>query len=90
MATTERALPTFDLSGSASQVADRWRKWKRAFEYYAEGKAITGAHRKTAQLLHLAGLRLQDIYEDLRDPWPVNVETDDEYKVCVRVKLDHH
>ena len=29
-----------DLSGSASQMAEKWRKWKRAFEYYAEGKGI--------------------------------------------------
>ena len=86
--TTEKALPTFDLSGSASQVADRWRKWKRAFQYYADGKDIKGAHRKTSQLLHLAGLQLQDIYEDLRDPGP-ETETDDEYKVCIR-KLDHY
>lgn len=30
---TERALPTLGLSGSSSQVANKWKKWKRAFEY---------------------------------------------------------
>ena len=35
---SEKHLPPLDLNGPASQVADRWRKWKRAFEYYAEGK----------------------------------------------------
>ena len=28
----ERALLTLDLSGSLSQVANNWKKWKRAFE----------------------------------------------------------
>ena len=36
----ERALPTLDLSGFSSQVANNWKKWKRAFEYYAEGKGL--------------------------------------------------
>ena len=35
----ERALPTLDLSGFSSQVANNWKKWKRAFEYYAEAEA---------------------------------------------------
>lgn len=48
-----------------------------------------GAHRKMSQLLHLKEFQLQDIYENLRDPGPVDVETDDKYKVCVH-KLDHY
>ena len=87
--TAERALPPFDLTGSASQVAERWKRWKRSYEYYLEGKGITQAGRKKSQLLHLAGIEVQDLYEDLVDPGPVNASTDDDYKVCIR-KLDAH
>ena len=73
--TAERALPPFDLTGSASQVAERWKRWKRSYEYYIEGKGITQAGRKKSQLLHLAGIEVQDLYEDLVDPGPVNAST---------------
>ena len=43
-----KGLSPLDLSGSASQVAEKWRKWKRAFEYYAENEAIDNAHKKTS------------------------------------------
>ena len=59
---SERALPPMDLSGSASKVAERWRQWKRSHEHYIEGKGITQAGRRKSQLLHLAGLEVQDIY----------------------------
>ena len=45
------------------------------------------ASRKKAQLLHLAGMEVQDIYEDLPDPGPVNADQDNENIVCLR-KLD--
>ena len=50
---------------------------------------ITNAARKKAQLLHLPGMEVQDIFEDIPDPGPVNAEEDDLFKVCVR-KLDTH
>ena len=40
-------------------------------------------------MLHLAGPEVQDIFEDLVDPGPINATTDDVYKVCIR-KLDAH
>ena len=86
---SERALPPIDLSGSASKVAERWRQWKRSYEYYIDGKGVTQAGRKKSQLLHLAGPEVQDIFEDLVDPGPINATTDDVYKVCIR-KLDAH
>ena len=85
----ERALPPLDLTGSSSQVAERWRQWKRSYQYYIDGKGITSASRKTAQLLHLAGMEVQDIFQDLPDPGPINAEQDNEYVVCLR-KLDAH
>ena len=80
---TEKHLPPLDLTGPASQVADRWRKWKRAFEYYAEGKGIDNVRKKTSQLLHFAGMEVQDIFEDLQDPGPVPAEGDNAYKVAI-------
>jgi hypothetical protein len=76
-----------DLTGPASQVAERWRKWKRAFEYYAEGKGIENVRKKTSQLLHFAGMEVQDIFEDLQDPGPIPEEGDNAYKIAIR-KLD--
>ena len=85
----ERAFPPLDLTGSSSQVAERWRQWKRSYQYYIDGKGITSASRKTAQLLHLAGMEVQDIFQDLPDPGPINAEQDSEYVVRLR-KLDAH
>ena len=82
-------LPTLDINGSAAAVNERWRKWKRAFEYYADGASLTDAKKKTSQLLHLAGMDLQDIYEDLIDPGPESSDDEDEYKEAIR-KLDNH
>lgn len=84
---SEKHLPPLDLTGPAPQVADRWRKWKRAFEYYAEGKGMDNARKKTSQLLHFAGMDVQDIFEDLQDPGPIPAEGDNAYKVAIR-KLD--
>ena len=84
---SERALPPMELSGSVSKVAERWRQWKRSYEYYIDRKGITQAGRKKSKLVHLAGLEVQDIFEDLVAPGPINATTEDAYKVCLR-KLD--
>ena len=84
----ERALPPLDLTGSTSQVAQRWKRWRRSYEYYIEGKGITQAGRKKSQLLHLAGIEVQDLYEDLVDHGPT-ASTDDVYSFCIR-KLNAH
>ena len=83
----ERALPPLDLSESSSQVANNWRKWKRAFDYYAEGKGLENMRKKTSKLLRFAGMEVQDIFEDLVDSDPTANE--DPYAVCIR-KLDNH
>ena len=84
-----KGLLPMDLSGSASQVAEKWRKWKRAFEYYAEGKGIDNARKKTSQLLHFAGMEVQDIFEDLQDPGPIPETGDNAFKIAIR-KLDSY
>ena len=86
---SEKHLPPLDLTGPASEVADRWRKWKRTFEYYAEGKGIDNVRKKTSQLLHFAGMEVQDIFEDLQDPGPIPEAGDNAYKVAIP-KLDSY
>lgn len=84
-----KQLPTLDINGPASQVADRWKKWKRAFLYYSDGQGLTDATKKRAQLLHFAGFEVQDIFDDLQDPGPIPEEDDDVFQEAIR-KLDHH
>ena len=84
----ERALQRLNLTGSASQVTKRWNRWRRSYEYYIEGKGITQVGRKKSQLLHLVGIKVQDLYEDLVDPGPT-ASTDDVYSVCIW-KLNAH
>ena len=69
--------------------ADWWREWKHAFEYYAEGKGIDNVRKKTSQLLHFAGMEVQDIFQDLQDPGPIPEAGDNAYKVAIR-KLDSY
>ena len=64
----EKHLPPLDLPGLASQLAERWRKWLRAFEYYAAGKGIENVHKQTSQLYNFARMEVQDIFEELQDP----------------------
>jgi len=84
---TEKCLPSSDLTGSASEVAERWRKWKRAFEYYAEGKNTDNVRKTTSQLLHFAGMEVQDIFEDLQDPRPIQDTGGNAYKIAIH-KMD--
>ena len=79
-------LSTLDLFGSSSQVANNWKKWKRAFEYYAEGKGSENTRIfLTSRLLHYAGIEVQDIFEDLVDPDPAGDA--DPYAVWIRKQL---
>ena len=71
------------------QVAEKWRKWKRACEYYAEGEGIDNARKKTSQLLHFSGMEVQDIFEDLQDPGPIPESGDNAFKIAIR-KLDSY
>ena len=78
------SIAAFRFTGTSSQVAERWRQWKRSYQYYNDGKEITSPSRKKAQLLHLAVMAVQDIYEDLPDPGPVNGDEDNEYIVSAK------
>ena len=86
---SEKHLPPLDLTGPVSEVADRWRKWKRAFEHERKSTDIDNVRKKTSQLLHFAGMEVQDIFGDLQDPGPIPEAGDNAYKVAIR-KLDSY
>lgn len=67
----------------ALQVAEKWQEWKRAFEYYAKGKGIDNACKKTSQLLHFAGMEVHDNFEDLQDPGPIPETGDNAFKIPI-------
>ena len=83
MAESQReALPKFDVKGDQSTVAQRWKRWKRAFELKAQ--AVTDDARQKALLLHCGGMDLQDVF------YALEAEHDaDTYAQCVKT-LDAH
>ena len=57
----------FSPRGEPSSVAQRWEKWKKAFEYFVIASGITDDGRQRALLLHLIGPDTQEIFETLMD-----------------------
>ena len=94
-----QTLKPLDTTGPAHIVAERWRKWKRSFEYYIAGRGITDKARCTALLLHLAGERVQDIFDSLRadldpdaaDPFKETLQALDNYfKIDANEPYERH
>ena len=65
-------IESFDTSGTAAEVSLRWKKWIRSFNYFVAAGDITNDTRLKNLLLHKAGLVVQDIFDDLQDPLPVD------------------
>ena len=63
-------------------------KMETGIRDYAEGKGLDNTRKKTLQLLHYVGMEVQDIFQDITDPDPVN-DNQDPYAMCIE-KLDHH
>ena len=80
-------LPTFDCTGNITNVGPRWKRWKKAFQFYIVGKGIVQAEQKEALLLHSAGMEVQDIFDTLAEVAAGEGEADDVYKAALR-KLD--
>ena len=80
------SIPPMDITGSKSELSERWRVWLRGFTYFAEGKAnLQNAVRKKSELLYRAGSGVQDIFENLTIvPPPEGQEGDDVYQQTVR------
>lgn len=82
----ERLQP-FSLTGEITSVAPQWKRWKRSFEFYVTGKAITNDEQKRALLLYSAGMEVQDLFETLKDPGNGSEGTEDrasEYEKAIR------
>ena len=45
----ERPLPVFDPVGPAFEVSVRWKKWLRAFNYFAEGEGLRQCGKEKEQ-----------------------------------------
>ena len=72
MRTTQyRPLEPIDIDGPTHLLIKRWRKWKRAFNFYPNGQAITDSGQKHSLLLHFASPAVQDIFGTLEEPNPV-------------------
>ncbi|KAF6019012.1 hypothetical protein EB796_022688 [Bugula neritina] len=63
--TSTSKVRTFSVSTDPLTVGSRWKKWKRAFEYFVVGRGVTNAAQKKALLLNMAGEEVQDIFEVL-------------------------
>ena len=61
------ALPGFSVVGAPHEVAARWKKWRRLFQYYVEGRGITDNARLQSMLLHFAGPAVQELFETLTE-----------------------
>jgi len=80
-------LLPFDCVESVVNIGARWRRWRRAFEYYIEARGTTEPAQKKALLLHTAGINVQDIFETLT--LAEAGERDDEYSLAIRA-LDNY
>ena len=52
----------FDAVGEPATLAQPWTTWKAKFESYVTASGVSDATQKRALLLHLAGPRVQDIF----------------------------
>ena len=86
MATNDelRGIKPFDCRGDSTSVGPRWRRWRKSFQFYVDGRGITAAARRKALLLHCAGMEVQEIFETLTDPGVPEGEDDDVYKAALR------
>lgn len=89
-APSSRELSRISLTGSAAEVAENWKRWRRSFSYYVEGKGIVDPLRLKSLLLHYAGAEVQDLFEDLVDPGNQgNPDEGNLFKAALRT-LDKH
>lgn len=57
-------LPVFDAIGEPATHAQRWMTWRAKFELYVTASGISDPTQKRALLLHLAGLRVRNIFNN--------------------------
>ena len=79
-------IPHFDCTETTS-LGPRWKRWKKAFEFYIIGKGVTQKEQKYALLMHTAGMEVQELFETLPDI--AREEADDDYTIALK-KLDNY
>ncbi|CAB4006666.1 Transposon Tf2-9 poly [Paramuricea clavata] len=55
---------TFDAVGEPATLAQRWTTWKEEFELFVTASGISDSTQKRALLLHLAGPKVRDIFNN--------------------------
>ena len=52
MATNDelRGIKPFDCRGDSTSVGPRWRRWRKSFQFYVDGRGITAGARRKAYL----------------------------------------
>ncbi len=67
MSTCLSGLPgllAFDAVGEPATLAQRWTTWKEEFELFVTASGISDPTQKRALLLHLAGPKVRDIFNN--------------------------
>ena len=57
-------MPAFDAVGEPAALAQRLLTWKEEFELYVTASGISDPTQKRALLLHLAGPKVRDIFNN--------------------------
>lgn len=64
-------LPPFDYTLHEENCGIEWKNWHRSFEWYLKANRIVDDDDKFVKLMHLAGRKVQEIFDTL--PAPSNV-----------------
>ena len=79
-----KGIPCFNPREDPTNLAARWKRWKRSFNLFLTAKGVTNDKEKVALLLHTGGMELQELYFTL-----VNEEEEKKFKDCVKM-LDEY
>lgn len=64
-------LPPFDYTLYEEICGLEWKNWHRSFEWYLKANHIEDENDKYLKLMHLAGRKVQEVFETL--PVPISV-----------------
>jgi hypothetical protein len=79
-------FPIFDVDGDITSVGPRWTKWLTRFENMLVALGVTDKERKKALLLHIAGERVNDIFDALN----IEFETSEDMYEKTKKSLSEH
>ncbi|XP_015765541.1 PREDICTED: uncharacterized protein LOC107344406 [Acropora digitifera] len=82
--TDVKGLPCFNPRDDPTNLAVRWKRWKRSFNLHLTAKGVTNDQQRVALLLHTGGAEVQELNFTL-----VDEEEEKSFEACVRV-LDEH